>query len=40
MEQKLLTIEDLKKYFQIKDNRTINKLIQQGLKCIPVRNKR
>ena len=36
MEQKLLTVEELKEYFQVKDNRTIYKFIKQGLKCIPI----
>lgn len=38
MEQSLLTIEEVKKYFKVKDTRTINKFIQQGLKYVPVRN--
>lgn len=40
MEQKLLTVEELKEYFQVKDNRTIYKFIKQGLKYVPVRFKR
>lgn len=40
MEQNLLTIEEVKDYFKVKDTRTINKFIQQGLKYVPVRNKR
>ena len=38
MEQNLLTIEEVKKYFKVKDTRTINKFIKQGLKYVPVRN--
>lgn len=40
MEQRLLTMAETKKYFQIKDTRTINKFIKQGLKYIPIRNER
>lgn len=40
MEQRLLTIEEVKDYFRVKDNRTIYKFIQQGLKYIPVRFER
>lgn len=39
MEQDLLTIEEVKDYFKVKDTRTINKFIQQGLRYVPVRNK-
>mgnify|MGYP004657744115 CR=1 FL=1 len=38
MEQNLLTIEEVKVYFKVKDTRTINKFIRQGLKYVPVRN--
>lgn len=40
MEQNLLTIEEVKGYFKVKDTRTINKFIRQGLKYVPVRNQR
>ncbi len=40
MEEKLLTIEQVKEYFQVKDNRTIYKFVQQGLKCFHVREQR
>lgn len=36
MEQNLLTIEETKQYFRVKDNRTIHKFIKQGLKCFKV----
>ena len=36
MEQNLLTIEETKQYFRVKDNRTIHKFIRQGLKCFKV----
>lgn len=36
MEQQLLTIEETKQYFRVKDNRTIHKFIRQGLKCFKV----
>lgn len=36
MEQQLLTIEETKQYFRVKDNRTIHKFIKQGLKCFKV----
>ncbi len=36
MEQNLLTTEEVKEYFQIKDTRTIKKFIKQGLKYIPI----
>lgn len=32
----LLTTEEVKKYFKVKDNRTISKFIRQGLKVIPI----
>lgn len=38
MEQNLLTIEEVKDYFKVKDTRTINKFIREGLKYVPVRN--
>ena len=38
MEQNLLTIEEVNDYFKVKDTRTINKFIRQGLKYVPVRN--
>ena len=39
MEQQLLTIEEVKKYFKVKDNRTIYKFIKQGLKYVPIGNR-
>lgn len=36
MEQQILTIEETKQYFRVKDNRTIHKFIRQGLKCFKV----
>lgn len=36
MEQQLLTIEETKQFFRVKDNRTIHKFIRQGLKCFKV----
>lgn len=39
MEQNLLTMEQVKQYFQVKDNRTIKKFIKQGLKFVPIGNK-
>lgn len=36
MEQNLLTIEETKQFFRVKDNRTIHKFIRQGLKCFKV----
>lgn len=36
MKQNLLTIEETKQYFRVKDNRTIHKFIRQGLKCFKV----
>ncbi|MGN1269388.1 MAG: hypothetical protein ACI4UU_00740 [Clostridia bacterium] len=39
MEQRLLTMEETKQYFQVKDTRTIKKFIKQGLKYIPIGNK-
>lgn len=36
MEQHLLTIEETKQFFRVKDNRTIHKFIRQGLKCFKV----
>ncbi len=36
MEQNLLTTEQVKNYFQVKDTRTIKKFIKQGLKYIPI----
>lgn len=38
MEQNLLTIEEVKDYFKVKDTRTINKFIREGLKYVPIRN--
>lgn len=32
----LLTTEEVKKYFRVKDNRTISKFIRQGLKVVPI----
>lgn len=32
----LLTIEETKQFFKVKDNRTIHKFIRQGLKCFKV----
>ncbi len=40
MEQNLLTTAEVKKYFNIKDSRTIKKFINQGLKYVPIREKR
>ena len=40
MEENLLTINEVKEYFNVKDNRTILKFIKQGLPFIPIRNKR
>lgn len=34
--ENLLTIEETKQYFRVKDNRTIHKFIRQGLKCFKV----
>ena len=39
MNQNLLTTEDVKQYFQVKDTRTIAKFIRQGLKYIPIGKK-
>ncbi len=39
MERRLLTTEEVKKFFQVKDNRTIKKFIKQGLKYIPIGSK-
>ena len=39
MEQSLLTIEEVKSYFKVKDNRTIKKYIKMGLKFIPLGKK-
>lgn len=39
MEQNLLTMEQVKLYFQVKDSRTIKKFIKQGLKFIPIGSK-
>ena len=36
MEQKLLTIEEIKQFFRVKNNRTIYKFIRQRLKCFKV----
>ena len=36
MNQNLLTTEEVKHYFQVKDTRTIKKFIKQGLKYIPI----
>ena len=36
MEQHLLTIEETKQFFRVKDNRTIHKFRRQGLKCFKV----
>ena len=36
MEQRLLTIEETKQFFRVKDNRTIHKFIKQGLKCFKI----
>lgn len=36
MQENLLTMEELKQYFQVKDTRTIKKFIKQGLKYIPI----
>lgn len=36
MEQILLTMEETKQFFRVKDNRTIHKFIKQGLKCFKV----
>ena len=38
MQENLLTIGEVKQYFKVKDTRTINKFINQGLKYVPVRN--
>lgn len=40
MEENLWTVEETKKYFQVKDTRTIIKFVHQGLKCFKVRYKR
>ena len=34
--QNLLTMEQTKQYFNVKDTRTINKFIRQGLRFFPV----
>ena len=39
MEKNLLKTEQVKQYFQVKDNRTIKKFIMQGLKYIPIGGK-
>lgn len=39
MEQNLLTMEEVKQYFKVKDTRTIKKFIKQGLKYIPIGTK-
>ena len=39
MERRLLTTEEVKKFFQVKDNRTIKKFIKQGLKYISIGSK-
>lgn len=36
MEQRLLTMEEVKGYFKVKDTRTIIKFIHQGLRCFKV----
>lgn len=36
MSESLLTIEETKQFFRVKDNRTIHKFIKQGLKCFKV----
>ena len=37
--EKLLTMKEVKEYFNVKDNRTIKKFIKQGLKVIPISEK-
>lgn len=39
VEQNLLTMEQVKQYFQVKDSRTIKKFIKQGLKFVPIGNR-
>lgn len=39
MEERLLTTAEVKEYFKIRDSRTINKFIKQGLKVIPIGTK-
>ena len=36
--ERLWDMEETKQYFKVKDTRTINKFIRQGLKYVPVRN--
>lgn len=37
---RLLKTKEVMEYFNVKDSRTISKFIKQGLKYVPVRNKR
>lgn len=39
MLEDLLTMEETKQFFRVKDTRTIKKFIKQGLKYIPIGNK-
>lgn len=36
MEETLLTIDEAKQFFRVKDTRTIQKFVKQGLKCFKV----
>lgn len=36
MEETLLTMEEVKQYFKVKDTRTIVKFINEGLKCFKI----
>lgn len=39
MGENLITMEEVKQYFKVKDTRTIKKFIKQGLKYIPIGSK-
>lgn len=39
MQENLLTMEEAKQFFRVKDTRTIKKFIRQGLKYIPIGSK-
>ena len=36
MKENLLTMEEVKQYFRVKDSKTIKKFIKQGMKVIPI----
>lgn len=39
MQENLLTMEEAKQFFRVKDSRTIKKFIKMGLKVIPIGNR-